>query len=123
MAIPRRNDGVPPRVDRDLVFEPAAALAGEVRVPGDKSVTHRAYLLAAVAQGTTVIEGANQGADCRATRRALESLGVVARSGPGETLAIEGRPQEFREPAEALDLGNSGTGLRLLAGLLAGRNV
>jgi 3-phosphoshikimate 1-carboxyvinyltransferase len=107
----------------DLVFEPARGLAGEVRVPGDKSITHRAYLLSAAASGTTTITGANEGADCAATLAALEALGVEVARGGGGARVVRGRPEGFDPPARALDLGNSGTGLRLLAGLLAGRGT
>ncbi|MGH7725824.1 MAG: 3-phosphoshikimate 1-carboxyvinyltransferase [Candidatus Eiseniibacteriota bacterium] len=113
----------------ELTFAPARALSGTVHVPGDKSLTHRAYLLAAVAEGTSRIEGANDGADCRATLSAVERLGVaVVREARG-AVAITGCPEGFASTAAragealTLDLGNSGTGLRLLAGLLAGRNV
>ncbi len=106
----------------ELVFAPARAVEGTVAVPGDKSVTHRAYLLAAIARGTTRVRGMNAGADCAATLAAVEALGVpVVRE--ADTVRIEGRPGGLRPPAHALDLGNSGTGLRLLAGLLAGQGV
>jgi len=107
----------------DLVFAPARALRGEVRVPGDKSITHRAYLLAAVAEGETAITGANAGADCACTLAVVEALGArVTRRASGE-VTITGRPGDLLAPVSPLDLGNSGTGMRLLAGLLAGRNV
>jgi len=107
----------------DLLFAPARALAGEVRVPGDKSVTHRAYLLSALAGGTTTIIGANPGADCEATLTALSALGaLISRSEPG-MVRITGRPDGFEAPAGDLDLGNSGTGLRLLTGALAGHLI
>jgi len=107
----------------ELVFAPARAVRGTVVVPGDKSVTHRAYLLAAVAAGTSRLTGANPGADCEATLAAVGALGArVTRTGD-DAVAIEGRPGTLEAPAAPLDLGNSGTGMRLLAGLLAGRNV
>jgi 3-phosphoshikimate 1-carboxyvinyltransferase len=107
----------------DLVFAPARALNGTVRVPGDKSVTHRAYLLAAIAEGTTRVTGANPGADCLATLGALTALGVRHTLLDREVLAIEGRPGGFVDPLHPLDLGNSGTGMRLLLGLLAGQGT
>lgn len=106
----------------DLVFDPARRIAGTVEVPGDKSVTHRAYLLSAIADGTTSVEGANTGADCEATLAALEALGVAIGRGTGGSVRIAGRPEGFVSPPGPIDLGNSGTGLRLLAGVLAGRN-
>jgi 3-phosphoshikimate 1-carboxyvinyltransferase len=107
----------------DLVFEPARALSGEVRVPGDKSITHRAYLLASVAYGETTITGANDGADCRATLAALAALGAGIERGEAGALVVHRGTGGFASPGRALDLGNSGTGLRLLAGLLAGQGV
>ena len=107
----------------DLSFTPARALRGTVRVPGDKSVTHRAYLLAAAAEGTTRIRGANPGADCLATLGALSALGVRHALEDEDVLAFTGRPGGFDPPAHALDLGNSGTAMRLLLGLLAGRGT
>jgi 3-phosphoshikimate 1-carboxyvinyltransferase len=94
-----------------------------VRVPGDKSITHRAYLLAAIADGVTTITGANDGADCAATLAALAALGVETTRGDGGARVVRGRPGGFVPPERPLDLGNSGTGMRLLAGLLAGRGV
>jgi 3-phosphoshikimate 1-carboxyvinyltransferase len=104
----------------DLEFAPVRAIAGEVRVPGDKSVTHRAYILSALAEGTTTITGANTGADCEATLGALQALGATVARGEAGTVRITGCPGGFAPPAGELDLGNSGTGLRLLAGALAG---
>lgn len=107
----------------ELVFPAARAIHGTVVVPGDKSVTHRAYLLAGVAEGTSPIRGANTGADCAATLAAVAALGArVERTADG-TVSITGQPGPLAAPAAALDLGNSGTGLRLLAGLLVGRDV
>ena len=107
----------------DLVFAPARALNGTVRVPGDKSVTHRAYLLASIARGTTRITGANAGADCLSTLGALTALGARHTLEDEGVLAIEGRPGGFVDPMHPLDLGNSGTGMRLLLGLLAGQGT
>ena len=99
---------------------PAARVAGRVRVPGDKSISHRYALLAALADGESVISGYSSGADCAATLGCLRALGVSIRSaGPG-TIAITGRGlRGFREPSTELDAVNSGTTMRLLAGILA----
>lgn len=91
-------------------------LIGTIRVVPDKSITHRGVLLAALARGRSVVHDPNPGADCAATRRAVESLGVKVRCHPDHWI-IEG--DGLREPEDVLDLGNSGTGLRLLAGALA----
>ncbi|MFK8029483.1 MAG: 3-phosphoshikimate 1-carboxyvinyltransferase [Gammaproteobacteria bacterium] len=103
-------------------------LTGTVRVPGDKSISHRALMLGAIATGTTRISGLLEGEDCLNTARVLRKLGVhidvsgddsdsrvwtVQGVGPGGLTACD----------EPLDVGNSGTGMRLLAGLLAGQGV
>jgi 3-phosphoshikimate 1-carboxyvinyltransferase len=107
-----------------FVSSPGAGVAGEIGIPGDKSISHRAALLGAIAKGTTEIEGFLESADCRATLTALEALGVaVERSGAGR-LRIQGVGLHgLRAPGAPLDLGNSGTAMRLLAGILAGQGV
>jgi len=96
-------------------------LRGTVRVVPDKSLTHRGVLLGALAEGRTVLEDPNPGADCRATLAAVRALGAgVSEAAPGRWTIDGGR---LAEPEDILDLGNSGTGLRLLAGLLAARPV
>lgn len=99
-----------------------APVAGTVRAPGDKSISHRALLLGAMAHGSTEIRGLLQGEDCRATMAALRALGVEVVESADGTVRVDGRGLEaWREPDSILDAGNSGTTLRLLAGLLAGR--
>ncbi len=93
-------------------------LLGSTRVVADKSLTHRAYLLAALAEGESRIEGGNDGADCRATLRAIGRFGLPI-TASGGSVRIEGGPTRWREPEDVLDLGNSGTGMRLLAGVAA----
>lgn len=95
-------------------------LAGEVRVPGDKSVSHRALILGALADGETSVEGLSSGADVASTRRCLEALGVEI-SGDAPSVRVKGRGLGgLRAPSGDLDAGNSGTTMRLLAGVLAG---
>ena len=89
-------------------------------LPGDKSITHRAFLLGALASGETVVEGANLGADCAATLSAVENLGAKISRDRAET-RIEGRSGRLQPPGRTLNLENSGTGLRLLLGVLAGQ--
>ena len=101
---------------------PARTFAGEVRVPGDKSVSHRAVMLGAIANGETEVTGFLEAEDTRATLRAVRALGITALSDDAGSLRIRGAGREgLRRPAGPLCLGNSGTGLRLLAGLLAGQ--
>ncbi|HTL46145.1 MAG TPA: 3-phosphoshikimate 1-carboxyvinyltransferase [Vicinamibacterales bacterium] len=99
-------------------------VTGTLRVPGDKSVSHRYAMLASVAIGTTRLQGYLPGADCLATLDCLEALGVSVIRIPGVhglTLEIEGRgPRGLRTPGRPLDAANSGTSMRLLAGLVAG---
>ncbi len=105
-----------------LTVEPADRLAGEARVPGDKSVSHRAALLAAVAQGTTEIEGYLEAEDCLATIAAVRALGVsVERRGEGAYRIVGVGRRGLAEPSDVVDCGNSGTMARLLIGLLAGQ--
>lgn len=102
----------------DWWCRPAGALRGSLRVPGDKSITQRALILSALADGTSEIEGALDAEDCRSTTAALSALGARIEGSSGRVLVTGGA---LRWPGAALDLGNSGTGLRLLAGLLAGQ--
>jgi 3-phosphoshikimate 1-carboxyvinyltransferase len=95
------------------------ALEGAIALPGDKSLSHRALLLAALAGGETDLEGLNPGEDVESTADALRALGVeVRRRGDRWRVAGEG-PRGFRRPRAAIDCGNSGTTMRLLAGILA----
>ncbi len=105
-----------------LTIEPAKApLRGRVRVPGDKSISHRALILAGVAEGRSHIEGLGGGGDIASTRAAMESLGVaIEKAGGG--LEVSGRAMELCAPDSAIDCGNSGTTMRLLTGLLAGQD-
>jgi 3-phosphoshikimate 1-carboxyvinyltransferase len=95
---------------------------GRLRVPGDKSITHRGLLLGALAAGTTVLEGHLDGGDCRATVGALHALGVGVERHGEDALAVSGAGARGLEaPALPIDCVNSGTTMRLLAGLLAGQ--
>ena len=94
-------------------------LRGEIHVPGDKSITHRAFLFGAMAQGTTRVLAPLRAEDTDNTLRAVGALGPVITDNGEEVLIAGGGCRSFVEPAEVLDLGNSGTGVRLLAGLLA----
>jgi 3-phosphoshikimate 1-carboxyvinyltransferase len=97
-------------------------VAGEVVVPGDKSISHRAALLAAVAEGVTEIRGFLESGDCLATLAALSAMGVGIERRPDGVRCIRGRGLSgLTAPPAPLDLGNSGTSMRLLIGLLAGQ--
>jgi 3-phosphoshikimate 1-carboxyvinyltransferase len=102
--------------------DPVDGVAGTITVPGDKSISHRALMLGAIAEGRTTIHGFLEGEDCLATRSALEALGVRIRQAPNEPVRIDGvGAGGLTAPTRVLDLGNSGTGIRLLMGLLAGK--
>jgi 3-phosphoshikimate 1-carboxyvinyltransferase len=101
---------------------PALRVGGRITVPGDKSISHRALMLGAIAQGTTVVRGFLASEDCLATQAALEAMGVVIERQADGLVRIEGvGPHGLKAPSQILDLGNSGTGIRLLMGLLAGQ--
>ncbi len=104
----------------DLTVSPAGRLAGRVRVSGDKSISHRAALVGALARGDTVIRNFLRADDCLHTLSCLKALGVsIADEGDG--VVVHGAGARWREPPAALDAGNSGTTMRLLAGILAGQ--
>ncbi len=99
----------------------ARRLRGTIQVPGDKSISHRAVLFNALAEGNAEISGFLPGADCLSSIACLRQMGVVIEQS-GATVRVYGRGlRGLQEPADVLDCGNSGTTLRLLAGLLAGQ--
>ena len=103
----------------DKRISPARRVAGSVRLPGDKSISHRYAMLAAVAEGTSKLHNYSSGADCRSTLACLGELGIAIRSANG-VLEIEGRgPAGLAAPASELDAGNSGSTIRMLSGILA----
>ncbi len=96
-------------------------LRGRLRLPGDKSISHRALMFAALADGRSTIMHLATGADVHATRSALEQLGVHVRE-RGETVVVQSAGVDaWTEPVDVLDCENSGTTMRILAGPLAGR--
>jgi 3-phosphoshikimate 1-carboxyvinyltransferase len=104
------------------VSGPQPPLSGEVRVPGDKSISHRALILGAIASGTTRVRNFLPANDCLATLRAVRALGVeVEQVSPDELLVHGVGLRGLREPSEPIECGGSGTTMRLLAGLLAGQ--
>jgi len=102
-----------------MKIRPARSFRGTFKMPGDKSITHRAFLFGALAHGVTTIEGASDGDDCASTRRCLTALGFrFEGSAPSSLLTVRGGAP-LSPPAASLDCGNSGTTLRLLMGVLA----
>ncbi|QKT04783.1 3-phosphoshikimate 1-carboxyvinyltransferase [Ectothiorhodospiraceae bacterium 2226] len=101
---------------------PGGRLSGRVRVPGDKSISHRSIMLGALAEGTTRVSGFLEGEDNIATLEAFRAMGVtIERPAPGAVVIHGVGLHGLKAPAEPLYLGNSGTSMRLLAGLLAGQ--
>jgi 3-phosphoshikimate 1-carboxyvinyltransferase len=114
-------DDPPPHSPTPLTaLQPRRALAGRIRVPGDKSISHRALMLGALAVGQTKISGLLEGEDVLATAAALNVLGASAtRTGDGRWTVDGVGVGGLSEPDDLLDLGNSGTAARLLLGILA----
>jgi 3-phosphoshikimate 1-carboxyvinyltransferase len=103
------------------ICQPGSPIGGELSVPGDKSVSHRALMLGGIAEGKTEISGFLDSEDCLATLAALRSLGVaIDRDGNRVTVHGVG-PNGFRAASGPLDMGNAGTAMRLFMGLLAGQ--
>jgi len=109
----------------DRTIEPARRLRGTIAVPGDKSISHRAAILNALADGDAEVRNFLSGEDCLSTLKVLEVLGVetaLDRSGETPTLRVKGVGlRALRDPCEVLDCGNSGTTMRLMCGVLAGQ--
>ncbi len=107
---------------RSFRIAPGGALTGVVRVPGDKSISHRSVMLGALAEGVTRVSGFLEGEDALATMNIFRALGVRIDGPSHGALTIHGVGMHgLRAPAGMLDCGNSGTSMRLLAGLLAGQ--
>ena len=105
-----------------FVVRPGGALAGTLRVPGDKSISHRAVMLGALADGATTITGFLNGEDCLCTMKAFQAMGVRIEQTAATALTVHGVGlRGLRAPAGPLDLGNSGTSMRLMSGLLSGQ--
>ena len=105
-----------------LTIRPARAIGGEISVPGDKSLSHRAVLFSALADGETVITNFLPGEDCVCTMRMLQAMGVTIEADSSTRLLVTGNAGKLQPPLEPLDCGNSGTAMRLMAGVLAGQS-
>lgn len=105
-----------------FLVEPGGRLAGTVRVPGDKSISHRAIMLGSVAEGVTRVSGFLEGEDALATMNAFRAMGVNIEGPDRGRVVVHGAGMRgLKPPKQILDCGNSGTSMRLLAGLLAGQ--
>ena len=104
----------------DFIVTPSRLRDARVTVPGDKSISHRALMLGSIATGRTEVTGFLAGEDCLATAAAMRALGVeISQPAPTEMLIEGAGLHGLQAPANDLDLGNSGTAMRLMAGLLA----
>jgi 3-phosphoshikimate 1-carboxyvinyltransferase len=104
-----------------VIVRPVKNVLGALRLPGDKSVSHRYAMLGAIAEGTTRLTNFSTGADCASTLGCLRQLGCVVRKDDHGAIEIEGRPR-LEQPAQSLDCGNSGSTMRMLSGIVAGHD-
>ena len=103
----------------EKTISPAARVSGTIRLPGDKSISHRYAMIAAIAEGPTRVSNYSTGADCHSTLRCMRALGIEV-EGQGTEFTIHGRGIDgLRQPAGDLDAGNSGSTIRMLSGILA----
>ncbi len=102
---------------------PCARLGGSLSVPGDKSISHRIALLASISKGTSTVRNFLQSSDCISLVRGMEALGARSYFSRDGALHIQGTSGRIMQPAGPLDMGNSGTAMRLLSGFVAGFNV
>ena len=105
----------------DWKIRRSAAIKTEINVPGDKSISHRAVMLAAMSNGTCVIRGFLPSEDCMCSVGAMRALGVEIENPEPTTLIVHGKRGQFEAPTADIDCGNSGTTMRLVAGILAGQ--
>ncbi len=108
------------KAPRILVVDGGVPCRGSVHTPGEKSISHRSVLLGALAEGTSVIRGLSDGADVAATLTAVEAMGAGVERHADGSIAVHGGRARLHRPEEPLECGNSGTSMRLLAGLVAG---
>ena len=106
---------------KNVVIRPARSLRGSVRLPGDKSISHRCAMLGGIAEGDTKLENFSTGADSASTLGCLKTLGVQWERN-GNSVVIHGRGPKLQAPSSFLDCGNSGSTIRMLSGILAGQN-
>lgn len=109
------------QIPQSVIVRPTEEFGGALDVPGDKSVSHRVAMMAALASGTSKVQNFLQSEDCVNTLRAMEALGARSFFSEDGELSIQGTGGNLMEPAGPLNIGNSGTTIRLLAGILAGQ--
>jgi len=104
---------------QERVIRPARNMMGSLRLPGDKSISHRYAMLGAFAEGTSRFTNFSTGADCASTLGCMEALGAKIKRIDGDALEITGVGGQVTPSADALDCGNSGSTMRMMSGLLA----
>ena len=109
-------------VDTKALIQPARAVQGLVRIPGDKSISHRYAMLAGIARGTSHFHNFSAARDCASTLGCMRQLGAEWRRMEDGTIEVSGAGPALRAPAAALDCGNSGSTMRMLSGFLAGQS-
>ncbi len=107
-----------------MIFKKSGPLKGIITVPGDKSISHRAVMFGALADGRTEITNFLQGADCLSTIRCFRRLGIdISNEGASERVIVQGKGLHgLSKPSQLLDVGNSGTTMRLISGILSGQD-
>jgi 3-phosphoshikimate 1-carboxyvinyltransferase len=109
-------------MSKKITVEPAAELRGEIHPPGDKSISHRSIIIGAISEGITEVENFLPGEDCISTIKAFQKMGVKIEGIGTSNIIIHGVGLSgLKEPDDILDMGNSGTSMRLISGLLAGQ--
>lgn len=107
----------------NFISKPVRGIKGEITVPGDKSISHRSIIFGSIAKGTTIINGFLDGEDCMATLKAFQAMGVSIEGPDEQQVVIHGVGKHgLKKPEQVIDCGNSGTSMRLLAGLLAAQS-
>ncbi|MCE0723911.1 3-phosphoshikimate 1-carboxyvinyltransferase [Legionella sp. 9fVS26] len=107
----------------NFISKPVHSIKGEITVPGDKSISHRSIIFGSIAKGTTIINGFLDGDDCIATLKAFQAMGVTIEGPDEQQVVIYGVGKHgLKKPEKMIDCGNSGTSMRLLAGLLAAQS-
>jgi 3-phosphoshikimate 1-carboxyvinyltransferase len=112
-----------PIMKNNITVSKTEHINGVLSVPGDKSISHRIAMLAALSNGTSEVRGFLASEDCLNTLYAMQNLGAEVERHPNGNITISGIGPHLHQPQDVLDMGNSGTGIRLLAGLLSGQPI
>ncbi len=108
--------------EQTICMQPARNITGALRMPGDKSISHRYAMLAGIAEGSSRLENFSSGADCSSTVGCMEALGCRVERLAGNSVVVHGRGLSLAAPSHPLDCGNSGSTMRMLSGILAGQS-